>query len=165
MEDIRRHFKNEDTWCEVFGDFVSRAQFNLESTREVVAQMTLHTFPTATRTCSTRTGTMTVNGSTPIGTIPTISGMTMGRSRFPFPQLSSFHTRASRRGCVLFRQLSIPPAEHLADFIERERKCCVLLRINRFGFPEDHQQHFHRIEFANGKSHPWLFLCLREKCC
>jgi hypothetical protein len=36
--------KNEDTWCEMLGDFRSRIQFNPESIRRVVAQKAFHAF-------------------------------------------------------------------------------------------------------------------------
>jgi len=67
-----------------------------------------------------RIATMMVNGSTVIGTIPTIIGTTMVHSPSFSPQLFSFLVRASRHGRVLFGELSIPSAEYLADFFKRD---------------------------------------------
>ena len=84
---------------------------------------------------------------------------------FAASQLSSSHARAVRRGRVLFCQLSIPAAEHLANLFKREGERGILFRIKQFSFPENHQQHFYRIELTNSEPHPRLFLAPRKKCC
>ena len=105
-----------------------------------------------------RIATMMVNGSTAIGTIPIIIGTTMARSPSSSLQLSSFLARTSRHERVLFCELTIPTAKHLADFFERNGECNIFFRLKRFGLPENQQKYFQRFKLAYGEPHPWLLL-------
>src|SRR3990167_9583783 len=96
-----------------------------------------------TRTCSTPIAKTMVSGSTPIGTSPTTSGMTTGRSCSRSPQISSFlpcfdgGVLFSNR--LLFFHFPLPSSKHFAHFIQRKRQGDIFLIIQRIGFPQDHQ--------------------------
>ena len=59
---------------------------------------------------------------------------------FVASQLSSFLSRFC--GGVLFYELAVPPAEHLANGIKGLGKSTVLFGIQRFCFPQDLDEHF-----------------------
>jgi len=54
--------KNEDTWCEVLGDFRSRIRFSSESIQRAVIRVAFHTILTAIPIFSARIGTTMVPG-------------------------------------------------------------------------------------------------------
>lgn len=62
-----------------------------------------------------------------------------GGFAFVFSQLSSFLSRLCGR--VLFCELPVPAAEHFACFIQYYRQGDVLLGVERFCFPENHEKY------------------------
>lgn len=90
----------------------------------------------------------------------------MRRTRLWCSQLTSFLSCFCGRR-VLFYQLSRPAAEHLSDFVQWLRKASILFRINGFCFPQNHEENFCGIHFADGQANEWQLLGFCEKggCC
>ncbi len=66
-------------------------------------------------------------------------------------------------GGVLFCELTVPPAQHLADLVELYRKGEIFLIIYRLHFPYHHQQYFQRVELSDCYTHIGLFLRSSEE--
>ena len=81
---------------------------------------------------------------------------------FAVSQISSFLLRIV--GGVLFLELSVPPAEHPANFIHFFRKRDIFFIIQRFCFPKHHQEQFQRIHFSDGESNIGQFFLTSEEC-
>ena len=128
--------KNEDTWYGALWHSRCRIRFNLKNIRRVVVRMALHILLPDVQSLERRAERELQS-----------QRQRLERQMVPFrcprfPQLSSFHARASRCGRVLSRQLPIPTTKHLTDFFERNRKSRIFLRIKRFCFPEHQKQDF-----------------------
>ena len=62
-----------------------------------------------------------------------------------------------------FHELPVPAAEHPARLLDAFRESSVFLRVERFRFPEHHQEHLERIRLSHGDAHIRRFLIARQK--
>ena len=63
----------------------------------------------------------------------------------------------------MFHELAMPPAQHPTDFIQRLRQGGIFFRVQRMRFPQDEQQDFDRIQFADRQAHAWEFIRARRE--
>ena len=108
-----------------------------------------------------RTVTTMVAGSTRINDRPDNRWNRDNGFAFAVSQLSSF--LSGFRWRVLFCELSVPTAEHLADLIQLYGKSDVLFIVQRFCFPEHQKKHAESVRFLDRETNIRMFLPWREK--